>query len=69
MRLLEGYPCVESNSFEWGDQMSDVTWSSVLMDDVRAPVVEDQKWICVSCDPPPVARRDEFQGHHASACT
>ena len=34
---------------------------------MRAPVVEDQKWIVWSEEPPPVARRLDCQGHHASA--
>lgn len=53
---------------ECGDQMSEVTCEPAARDEVRAPVVVDQKWMCWSWLPPPVARRLVCQGHHARAC-
>jgi hypothetical protein len=43
--LHSEWPCVDKISFEWGDQTRDVTWEVVGKDAVRAPVVEDQKWM------------------------
>lgn len=55
------------SSFEWGDQRSEVTCDEVQSVFVLAPVVEDQKWILRSAVPPPVASRDDCQGHQARA--
>jgi hypothetical protein len=66
--LLSGYPCVESNSLACGEKTSEVTCEPTLRELVRAPVVLDQKWMCWSADPPPVARREFCQGHQARAC-
>jgi hypothetical protein len=66
--LLSGYPCVESSSLEWGEKSSEVTCEPTFRELVRAPVVEDQKWMCWSADPPPVASREFCHGHQARAC-
>lgn len=62
-----GMPCDERISRECGLKMSDVTWDGVARELRRAPVVVFQKWIVRSDEPPPEARRLEFQGHHARA--
>lgn len=41
--LLLGKPWVEKISFEWGEKMSEVTWDDVGSDEMREPVVDDQK--------------------------
>jgi hypothetical protein len=66
--VLSGKPCVDNSSFECGDHWREVTWEWTLREFVRAPVEEDQKWMVWSAEPPPVARRDVCQGHHARAC-
>lgn len=48
--------------------MREVTWEGVTREFKRAEVVVFQKWMVLSEDPPPVARREGVQGHHASAC-
>lgn len=49
--------------------MRDVTWVEVGREAVRAPVEVDQKWMCLSAVPPPVARREDCQGDQAIALT
>lgn len=66
--LLLGKPCVEKISLEWGEKMSDVTCDDVGRDEMREPVVDDQKWMFWSPVPPPVASRLVCQGHQARAC-
>lgn len=65
--LCSGKPWVERISLEWGDQMREVTWEAVGREEVRAPVDVVQKWMCLSAEPPPVARREDCQGHQARA--
>ena len=65
--VLSGNPWVESSSLECGDQINEVTWDVVQRVLVRAPVVDDQKWILRSAVPPPVASRDDCHGHQARA--
>lgn len=47
--------------------MREVTWEAVWREEMRDPVVEDQKWIEWSPVPPPVARREDCQGDQARA--
>lgn len=47
--------------------MSEVTWEGVWREEMREPVVEDQKWMFWSPVPPPVARREDCQGDQARA--
>lgn len=63
-----GTPCVDRSSLACGFQTSDVTCELVTRLFRRADCVLFQKWIVLSDEPPPEARRDEFQGHQARAC-
>jgi hypothetical protein len=64
---LVGYPCVDKNSLRCGDQIIEVTCDGVASVCKRAPVVLFQILIVASLVPPPEARREGCQGHHAIA--
>jgi hypothetical protein len=55
--LLSGNPCVARISFEWFDQMSEVTWDEVGSEESLAPVVDDLGMRC--------QRGPPVEGEHA----
>lgn len=68
IRALVGYPWVVRSSLRWGHHWMEVIWAGVCRVCSRAPVLVFQMLIVASCVPPPEARREGCQGHHAIAC-
>jgi hypothetical protein len=68
MSELVGYPCVERISLRCGENRREVIWEGVRRECRRAPVVVFQICMVASFEPPPEARREGCQGHHAIAC-